>query len=105
MKLQPVNRRDGIVAECPGAYLRQSRTQYILVVEGINNTRFWSRRKVNFAMALEKANARLEELQRPSNPLGIMCAECFRLCVLSKDGKRWLCQCGHGNERIRDEQL
>jgi hypothetical protein len=43
-----------------------------------------------------------DEALRRTNPLQIMCAECFRLCVLSKDGKRWLCQHGHGNERVQE---
>lgn len=41
---------------------------------------------------------------RRTNPDGILCVECWHLCVLSKDGKRWLCQYGHGNERGEDEQ-
>ena len=65
-QLQPVEpgmqvRRDDIVAQCEGAYLCKSRVQYSLVIEGYN-TRHWSRRKVNFEMALKKANKVLEEL-------------------------------------------
>lgn len=44
-----------------------------------------------------------DEALRRTNPLQIMCAECFHLCVLSRDGKRWLCQRGHGNERINEQ--
>jgi hypothetical protein len=51
---------------------------------------------------LTKEQRAAEETLRRSNPLGIMCVECFNLCVLSKDGKRWLCQYGHSNERIED---
>ncbi len=59
---QPVRRSD-IVAQCEGAYLCKSRAQYSLVVEG-HPTRHWSRRKVNFEMALERANKVLERLTR-----------------------------------------
>lgn len=32
---------------------------------------------------------------RESNPLGLLCVECWSLCVLSADGKRWICPNGH----------
>ena len=53
--------RDDIVAQCEGAYLCKSRAQYSLVIEG-HPTRHWSRRKVNFEMALERANKVLKHL-------------------------------------------
>ena len=28
---------------------------------------------------------------RDTNPLGLLCVECWRVCVLSQDKKRWLC--------------
>lgn len=64
--LQPVEPgtpglRDDIVATCPGAYLGRSRAQYYLVVEGYP-THHWSRRKVDFATALERANKVLEKI-------------------------------------------
>jgi hypothetical protein len=53
--------RDDIVAQCECAYLCKSRAQYSLVIKG-HPTRHWSRRKVNFEMALERANKVLEKL-------------------------------------------
>lgn len=44
-----------------------------------------------------------EEALRHTNPLGITCVECFNLCVLSRDGKRWLCQWGHDNGRMTED--
>jgi hypothetical protein len=101
MILQPVVRGD-IVAACAGAYLRQSRKQYTLIVDEPFTSKHWARSKNSFEMALEKANVVLWELARITNPDAIMCAECFNLCVLSKDGKRWLCQRGHGNGRVEE---
>ena len=46
---------------------------------------------------------KLDEALRRTNPLQITCVECWNVCVLSKDGKRWLCQYGHGNERIEEQ--
>lgn len=54
--------RSDICARCPetGAFLGKSRAQYYLVMEG-HPTRHWSRRKVTFEMALERANKVLEK--------------------------------------------
>ena len=57
----PVRRSDVVAVSSEGAYLCKSRAQYSLVVEG-HPTRHWSRRKVNFEMALERANKVLEKL-------------------------------------------
>lgn len=53
---------------------------------------------------LFQGNARSTPVQEPepprqTNPLGLLCVECWQLCVLSEDGKRWLCPGGHGNEK------
>ena len=32
---------------------------------------------------------------RESNPLGLLCVECWQACVLSENGKWWLCPNGH----------
>lgn len=37
----------------------------------------------------------LPEPPRETNPLGLLCVECWSLCQLSQDGKRWECPCGH----------
>lgn len=60
--LQPVDRGD-IVAACEDAYLRVSRAQYTLIVEEPFTKRQWSRRKVNFEMALEQANKVLAQIR------------------------------------------
>jgi hypothetical protein len=52
-----------IVAQCEGAYLAVSRAQYTLVVGEPGITRHWSRRTVNFEMALERANKALAKIR------------------------------------------
>jgi len=32
---------------------------------------------------------------RESNPLNLLCVECWQVCVLSENGKWWLCPNGH----------
>lgn len=58
-----------IVARCPetGAYLRKSRAQYTLIVEQPFTKKQWSRHKVNFAMALARANEVLAHIQEEKN--------------------------------------
>ena len=94
IRLQPVDKprlspKGDIVAECEGAYLRKSRTDYALVVEGVNNIRYFARRKGNFDDVLERAN---QTFIAWTNPDGIFCLECGEYCYLSEDGKRWLCR-------------
>jgi hypothetical protein len=43
--------------------------------------------------------ARGELPPRETNPLGILCVECWQECTLSEDRNRWLCPNGHDNKR------
>lgn len=56
-------------------------------------------------LTLTRAQLRDEQERiRRTNPLGIMCADCFSLCVLSESGKRWNCPNGHDNEVVNVTQ-
>lgn len=61
-----------------------------------------SQRSVVTREAYRQLRAEEERIRR-TNPLGLFCADCFSLCVLSVSGKRWNCPNGHDNEVIAEE--